>query len=504
MKSFSKACFFALLVAVSLFGLEKLFILGPFNVEERISGDNRASFSSLPSDSLDVVYVGASNVYAFWQAPLAWNRYGLASHTYTNSSMPPAAIRFAIQECRKTQPNALYVVNVNNFKNEGKSKLTHCHWTLDNYPMSPAKYELIQMLSEQNDFSFDEQFELFFPIVRFHSTWSELTDEDFAKHHASVGGGATNPGLFGTRDMTQQFKRFARLKRLEEPTEKAKDEPLRRESIDDLIAYCKRENVSILFVNQPQAITNEDTYWQIEGICEIISDAGMDIVDLSDPSTAGLFTQCDFKDGMHTNVHGSIKYTDYLSRYIMSTYDIPDRRNDERYEEWNDRAERYEQFLMAHTARDFEFSVPTVDKDFFANGLTADNRHLWVSLSWNPAPDADEYLIYRQRVANVLNPVEIDDLNVFGWQCIAHVTADTLKYHDTTVHDRNPLLAIAYKSQSSPDAKYIRYDYSVIPVKHESYGDIYGSYYVSRASIEILSDESTISKYDITVSQDNG
>ena len=64
--------FIALLVA-SILLLERLFILGPFSSEERISGDNRASFASIEPNTLDVVYVGASNVYAYWMAPLAWD-----------------------------------------------------------------------------------------------------------------------------------------------------------------------------------------------------------------------------------------------------------------------------------------------------------------------------------------------------------------------------------------------------------------------------------------------
>lgn len=486
MKSFVKASLFAILVTLSLLGLERLFILGPFSVEERISGDNRASFSSLGEDTLDVVYVGASNVYAFWQAPLAWERYGLASHTFTNSSMPPAAIRFAIQECRKTQPNALYVVNVSNFKYEGKSKLTHCHWTLDNYPLTPAKLELIQMLGEQQNLSFDEKFELVFPLVRFHSTWPQLTDEDFSKHHASVGGGATNPGLFVTTDMTQQFEEFKQQKMLDKSMEEQAETALRRESIDDLIAYCKREDVSILFVNQPQAITSEDTFRQVVGICDIIREEGMDIVDLSDPSTLNLFVSCDFKDTMHTNVHGSIKYTDYLANYIMNTYDIPDRRNNEHYKEWDERTARYKQFLMTHTARDYEFSLPTVNPNLRAYNVSASSFHLWVSLDWDPAPDADEYLIYRQRVADIDNPADVDNLEDYAWQCIARVPADTTEYYDTTVRDANPLLAIAGRSVKASDENYVRYDYSVIPVKHGDGTDTYGAYYAARATIEVL------------------
>ncbi|MBQ9316471.1 MAG: hypothetical protein IJ203_06575 [Atopobiaceae bacterium] len=485
MKHFRRAVLFVVLLTLSLIGLQRLFIVGPFSSDERVGRDNHASFREQPDNSLDVVYVGASNVYSFWESPIAWSRYGLASQSYANWSMPPAAIRYIIDECRKTQPNALYVVNVNNFREEGNSALKHCHWTTDDMPLSREKIELIQALCEQNGYDLDEAIELVFPLLGFHSTWSDLQSEDFAPQYANVGGAATNARHFSTQDVTGSFNTCRNLRANLESYGPFDEESLRRDSLDDLIAYCKREDVSILFVLQPQAITDPEILHNLNELCAIVQEEGMDLVDLSDPALIGLDPATDFWNPRHTNSHGSIKYTDYLARYITDTYIIPDRRSDERYAEWNETSKRYEQFLMTHNVREFEFDLPQYRADLRTYNLSARNMHLFVKLAWSPASEADEYLVYRQEVKSIDNPATEENLERYMWKRIAVLPSDATSYIDLEACERHPLLGSATVSSEKDvetGIEEVQYDYAVIPVLHTEDGDVYGSYYSKRAT----------------------
>lgn len=486
-KQFIKACLFLSLLVLSLHELDQLFILGPFTSEERISGDNRASFQSLDPNSLDVVYVGASNVYAFWQAPLAWDRYGLASHTYTNSSMPAAALRYAIQYCRKTQPNALYVVNLNNFKIEGDEWISHAHWTTDTFPRSLERLELIDVLCKQNDFDFDERLELYFPLLRFHSTWSEMKRDDFVKIRPDVAGGATNAGLYHTEDVTKLFKQQEKLL-LDIRSNGAVESKVGHNSLDDLIKYCKENSVSILFVDQPQAITDRDHLTQLEVVRQIVLDSGLDYIDLSDPNSINLIKTEDFKDNLHTNIHGSIKYTDYLAQYIMDTYDIPDRRNDDRYERLFDESLRYKQLLQTHIVREYEFDVPEYRSDLRVSGIEANNLHMCTYLKWEPIETADEYLVYRQEDSNIYNPYEVDDIDKYGWKCIARLSSGATSFVDTDVRDNLPLHDLLEQGGANDGATDIvttKFNYCVIPIINDGNDVIFGSNNPDIAQVEV-------------------
>ena len=485
MRHLRNTILFLALLFGSIALLERLFILGPFSIDERISGDNRASYMKLEDNTLDVVYVGASNVYAYWLSPLAWDKFGLASHTYTNSAMPPTALKYAIQECRKTQPNALYVVNINNFKTEGKETIHHSHWVADRLPLSPEKVSFVRELCEQNGFGFDEALELLFPIRRYHSTWNQLRSADFVAKHAEVGGAGTNKGLFLTNEVTNEFKRYAELKEKGPSDDVARGFVFRHDSLDDLIDYCKSERVSILFVNQPQAITSDADYLQITRSADRVRQAGMDYVDLSDPETIGLSTVVDFKDALHTNAHGAIKYTNYLSRYIIDHYDVKDRRGQKGYEQWDETAQLYKNFLLSRIVRDFEFTEPSYRLDWSVGNVTAKNLHFGVAVNWSENEDADEYYVYRQLdwPNEDLLP-GIDDLTPYLWQRIATLPADQTSYVDAQVHD-NVDLATQLGVKSTRKTEKRHYDYSVIPVIHGEDGDVYGSYYVTRAGVDL-------------------
>lgn len=487
LRRFFKAVIFVLLLVVTLTGLETLFLVGPFSNEERVGRDNHASFRAQKDNTLDVVYVGASNVYSFWQAPLAWDRCGLASQSYSNWSMPPAAIRYIIQECRKTQPNALYVVNINNFRAEGNSKVQHCHWSTDDMPLSADKLELVQALCEQNGYGLDEAIELLFPLLGFHSTWSDLQSEDFVPQYANVGGAATNPNHFTTKNVRRDFEKCASLRASLQDYGPFDDSNFRRDSIDDLIAYCKRENVSILFVLQPQAITDPEVLHHVDLLCDVIRDAGMDMVDLRDPATTGLNPNTDFWNPRHTNAHGSIKYTYYLAEYITAKYDIPDRRNDPDYASWNEVAERYKTFLMTHTVREYEFDMPSYRNDLRVSNLQAQNMHFYVNLTWEPAYEVSEYYVYRQCAQKIYNPASVDNLEEYAWQHIATLPPDATSYMDKEIYESMPLVSAGASLTNQKDVlEKQQYDYVVVPVIHGVDGDTYGSYYTMRGSVELL------------------
>ena len=43
----------------------------------------------------------------------------------------------------------------------------------------------------------------------------------------------------------------------------------------------------------------------------------------------------DFYNENHVNYYGADKYTNFLAKFIKSKYEIPDRRNDSNYSDWN-------------------------------------------------------------------------------------------------------------------------------------------------------------------------
>lgn len=112
--------------------------------------------------ALDVVFIGSSNTYAFYAPLLAWKYFGVAAHTYAFSSQKPEAFKYMIEEARKTQPDAVYVISLGNVSLD--NEIESVHYLTDWMPCSLNRLRLLLAYFKYNDYSVYEQTELLFPF----------------------------------------------------------------------------------------------------------------------------------------------------------------------------------------------------------------------------------------------------------------------------------------------------------------------------------------------------
>ena len=70
-----------------------------------------------PEDSLDVVLIGASQLYTGYSAPLAWQQYGYTSYPLTVSNIPARLYGSLLTEAVNRQHPKLNVVDIDGFIN---------------------------------------------------------------------------------------------------------------------------------------------------------------------------------------------------------------------------------------------------------------------------------------------------------------------------------------------------------------------------------------------------
>lgn len=86
-----------------------------FRVQDYRCKQTTEGFYSEAPGSLDAVFIGASSTYAAWQPPFIYDEFGFTSYTLALPHMPKALILPFIEEARKTQPDALYIIALNGF-----------------------------------------------------------------------------------------------------------------------------------------------------------------------------------------------------------------------------------------------------------------------------------------------------------------------------------------------------------------------------------------------------
>lgn len=99
-----------------------------------------------PEDSLDVVLIGASQLYTGYSAPLAWQQYGYTSYPLTVSNIPARLYGSLLTEAVDRQHPKLIVVDIDGFINDENPETLEANlrkW-IDNIPWSRNRLETIR------------------------------------------------------------------------------------------------------------------------------------------------------------------------------------------------------------------------------------------------------------------------------------------------------------------------------------------------------------------------
>lgn len=447
-KNLVKVIGFAACLVCIFFVVQKRFKMSDYRVYQIMEG-----FYEEPEDSLDAVYIGSSNVYAYWQAPLAWHDFGYTVYSMSIPGLPMQATKYMIEECRKTQPDALYIINMNNFRRESFT-VGYFHFATDWMRFSKNKIDMITDLAPICGVEgFFDQLEFYFPIIRYHSAWSEFETEDFDFSLNGLKAASTYSTFLNKSTDTSSRYRVS--------SERTEPEDAQRETMEDLLDYLEQEQVNAVFVMVPQAIQSEEVLGQWNALGDMITERGFEFVDIySEADAIGIQFDTDLYNTLHSNVHGSIKYTYYFAQYLGENYGFTDKRNDPEYAGWDEAYEKYCDIISAY-ALDFEILHAERDYDLAAPELLAcEEKNGNVTVTWNTSEGADSYLLYRKEKDTVMDETT-------AWTCVAELSKDICSYVDENMTGGR------------------KYTYTVVPVRDEAGMRFYGKFDFKGLSVKI-------------------
>lgn len=321
-----------------------MFFILFFKVSHVLIGDigynyqQSAGFFEEPYDSLDAVFIGASPTFTSWVAPLAWRKYRIAVRTLANDGQPFVAAKSLLKLARKKQPKAVYMIAINGFYAENELPVESMHRTTDFLPHSVERLQAIDTFCNFFQYTWDEETELIFPIVRYHSRWSTLSAAFFHREFENVKGGFAEPFFGDQVDISDHFLTTTGCAPLPDFVQNA---------LTELLDYCKVENVKVVFVLSAQ-YRDEQTLKYYNTLIDQINAYGFPVLnELKDFDKIGLDDKTDFYNANHTNIHGALKITDYLAQYLLDNYTFPEKTG-EGYESWDEAYELYSETIRPY------------------------------------------------------------------------------------------------------------------------------------------------------------
>ena len=124
-------------------------------------------------NSIDVVFIGASEVYCDFAPTYAYGKYGFTSYPFVTQGSTVRNYVTAVKEAVRTQHPKLLVIEINGalYDKSHLDKEAYARYFIDNVPLNRNKIEYIENRVEEN------KLEYYLPFIKYHGNWSSLKSD---------------------------------------------------------------------------------------------------------------------------------------------------------------------------------------------------------------------------------------------------------------------------------------------------------------------------------------
>ncbi len=271
----------------------------------------------------DVLFLGDCEVYANLNPMNLYENYGITSYVRGTSQQLMWQSYFILKETLHYETPKVVVLNVNAMRYSEPVSEAYNRLTIDEMKWSKEKIEIIKasMTKEENFFSY------LFPILRYHSRITSLTDEDFTYLFQKKKN--THNGFL----INQNVKPYTSFP-TERPLTQSDFSPIDYEYLDKIRVLCEENKITLVLMKAPSLYP----YWYPEyeeNIKRYANTYQLDYYNfLEKIEEIGIDYQKDTYDGgLHLNLTGANKLSTYFGAILKEKYSLQDHRNDDKIKE---------------------------------------------------------------------------------------------------------------------------------------------------------------------------
>ena len=308
MKKLKRVILFLLVFAVLLWACSAGIQIIVRNVSGSVSGRSRvvASVSAEKKNTIDVLVAGDSESYTSVSPMELWDRAGIAAYDCGQPGQRIQETYYILKTVFRTQSPKLVLFETNTmFRDPGFLKNVQLSLT------EPLAYH--------------------FPVIKYHNAWKALFD--------GPGGPKKSYKGFEIRDKVVSYEGDEEY--MKETKDKAQIPEVVRIYMEKIKRLCEKNGADLLLVSAPSP--KNYNYKKHNSLEEYARENDLPYVDLNMKfRDIGIDWKMDSYDrGDHLNISGARKVTAYIGEYLADNYDLPDRRNDDGWREWDDLAREY-------------------------------------------------------------------------------------------------------------------------------------------------------------------
>ena len=305
-----------ILVITILFALQRLFM--PKYMSDIYEGAMVEEYYN-DSSNHNVIFVGDCEIYENISPVTLWEKYGITSYMRGSAQQLIWQSYYLLEETLKYEKPDVVVFNVLSMKYGEPQNEAYNRMTLDGMKMSMSKINSIKAsMMEEEDFA-----SYIFPILRYHSRWSELTKDDFKYYFKKDK--VTHSGYLMRADIVPATPL---------PTPPVlSDYEFSDNSykyLDMIVDICKENDIQLIFIKAPSLYPHWYEEWDV-AMEEYAKENGVAYYNfLENIEEIGLDFNVDTYDsGLHLNVYGAEKLADYFGKILVENFELKDYSSDD-------------------------------------------------------------------------------------------------------------------------------------------------------------------------------
>ncbi len=293
-----------------------------------------------PTDH-NVVFIGDCELYENISPVYLWENFGINSYIRGSAQQLIWQSYYLAEETVEREHPDVIVFNVLSMKYNTPQNEAYNRMTLDGMKWSSSKVDSIKASMTEEE----SMIEYMFPLLRYHSRWSDLNADDF--------------NYLFHRDKVTFNGYYMRVDEKPADDNIPKGRPIidyqfgdtAYQYLDKLTKLCKDNDIELILVKAPSLFPYWYPQWdkQIEDYAAANDLTYINFLDYQD--SIGLDWDKDTYDGgLHLNLSGAEKLSEYFGQILSNDFNVPDRRGEEDLEKyWDGVIERYDAEIQRQT-----------------------------------------------------------------------------------------------------------------------------------------------------------
>lgn len=280
----------------------------------------------------DVVFIGDCEVFSNVSPITLWEKYGITSYIRGSAQQLVWQSYYLLEEMLEYEKPKVVVFNVLAMKYNEPQKEAYNRLTLDGMKLSKSKIEAVKASMTEGE----SMISYLFPLLRYHDRWKELSGEDFRyifkKEPISHNG-------YLMRSDTRPVTVVPDGRKL--PDYNFGDNAWHY--LEKMTELTRENGIQLMLIKSPSVYPYWYDEWdqQIEEYAEKNGLSYVNFLPLAEKMGID-YSKDTYDGGLHMNLTGAEKFTDYMGGILMETYALEDRRGDSKVADiWQDKLAYY-------------------------------------------------------------------------------------------------------------------------------------------------------------------